>query len=786
MQVRLYLVAVVGAFLLAMAYRIPLADDESVALASAASPSRTLISQYCTTCHDAAETAGGLALDRLDPDHPDTDPHVWESVVRKLRTGMMPPAGEPRPERAALEAFAADLEGRLDAAAATAPNPGAPRLHRLNRVEYANAVRDLLALEIDVALLLPADDAIEGFDNISDALGVSPSLIEGYVAAAMKVSRAAVGDRGMIPERVEHRPPRGLSQSEHIEGLPLGTRGGLLVEHNFPLDAEYEIRIDAGVGPGLVTREEPPMADVSVTLNGAPLQPEDYHRFRMRLPAGPARIGVALLDRRRVDGADVIYAPMATFRTSSVRSVVIIGPYDATGPGDTPSRRRIFSCHPGEGASEAAETACARENLLRLARLAYRRPVAEGEAKIETLMAFYEQGREAGDFETGVQRALARLLVDPEFLFRFEAEPVDLDPGAVYRISDLELASRLSFFLWSSIPGEELLTLAADGRLGDPQVMRAQIDRMLADPRADALVESFAGQWLQLRKLEAVEPEARGWNANLRQSFERETELLFASLIAEDRSIVDLLDADYTFVDERLARHYGMSDVRGSHFRRVALAEDSPRRGVLGHGSLLTVTSVANRTSPVVRGAWILENLMGAPPPKPPPGVETDLDTNAAERPPSLRARLELHREDPVCSSCHSIMDPVGLALENFNLIGAWREDDNGEPIDASGALVDGTPLDGPASLRAALLDRSDVFVTVATEKLMTYALGRTLEPFDMPAVRKVVRDAADEDYAFSALIYGVAESLPFRMRMKMGEGRLDAAGEARAAGAGE
>jgi hypothetical protein len=779
--VRLYLVALVGAFLLALAVRMPLAGPSEIA---AAAPHLSVLDRYCAVCHDDVETAGGLDLTALDLDGAGAHAEVWEQVVRKVRAGMMPPAGEPRPERAALDDFAAAIERRLDAAAASSPNPGAPRLHRLNRAEYKNAIRDLLHLDVDVAALLPTDDAIDGFDNMSDALGVSPALIESYVATAMKISRQAVGDMAMIPERTERRVARGLSQAAHIEGLPLGTRGGLLVEHYFPLDAEYELRIDAGIGPGLATREEPPMADVDITLDGAPLAVENHRLFRVRVPAGPHRIGVALLDRERFQGVELIYQRAATFRTSSVRGLTIVGPYDADGPGDTPSRRRIFSCAP---ATAAEERPCAHEILTRLATEAFRRPVAADGPKVATLMVFYEEGRADGGFELGVQRALARLLADPEFLFRFEAEPEELEPGAVYRVSDLELASRLSFFLWSSLPDEELITLAAGEQLNDPAVLRAQISRMLADPRAAALTENFAGQWLQLRKLDAVEPEARAWDANLRASLRRETDMLFSDIVAHDRSILDLLDADFTFVDERLARHYGIDGVRGSRFRRIELPADSPRRGVLGHASLLTVTSVANRTSPVVRGAWILENLMGAPPPQPPPGVESDLDVEASNRPNTLRERLELHRADPVCGSCHNIMDPVGLALENYDLIGAWRETDRGEPIDASGALVDGTPLAGPSDLRAALMARSNVFVTVATEKLMAYALGRPVEAHDMPAVRQVAREAADADYAFSALVEGIATSLPFQMRVK-GAPRDVQAAEAipTAAGAGE
>jgi mono/diheme cytochrome c family protein len=726
-----------------------------------------VIDEYCISCHGTDKRSGRLAFDEFDVTDAVGEAARLERIVRKVRAGMMPPAGEPRPERAALDALADEIASRLDEAAAATPNPGAPVLHRLNRAEYANAIRDLLALDVDVTTLLPADDAAEGFDNIADVLVASPALIEGYVSAAMKISRQAIGDMTMLPARTVYEAPAGLDQSEHVEGLPIGTRGGLIVTHNFPLDAEYEFEIAAGAGFGFGRRSSTaPPPELVLTFDGEPAPTEDPRRFTARMPAGPVQIGVALADRAHADGVEDFYAGPP--RVAGVSQLTIIGPHNATGPGESPSRREIFSCRP---ASPADEEPCAREILARLATSAFRRPVSEDGEEVDFLMGVYAEGRDRGGFEAGVERALAQLLIDPRFLFRIEETPDGLPDGAAYRISDLALASRLSFFLWSSIPDTELIETASEGRLSEPDTLRAEVERMLADPRAHALVDNFAGQWLHLRELEAVEPDTPAWDENLRRSLKRETELLFETIMSEDRSILELLDADYTFLDERLAQHYGVPGVRGSYFRRVALADDSPRRGLLGQGSVLTVTSVANRTSPVIRGAWILENILGSPPPPPPPGVETDLDNQAASQASTLRARLEAHRADAVCASCHNIMDPIGLSLENFDLIGAWREVDAGEPIDATGALVDGTPLDGPADLRRALLDRSASFVGVATEKLMTYALGRGLEHYDMPAVRAVVASAAEDDYRFSSLIYGVVTSEPFMMRMATARG---------------
>ena len=706
--------------------------------------------------------AGGLVLDGRAVADASGEPQTWEKVVRKVRTGMMPPAGAPRPDRATLDSLAAAVEGTLDRAAAAAPNPGAPALHRLNRTEYGNAVRDLLDLPIDAAALLPGDDSSEGFDNQASVLSVSPSLMQAYVTAAAKISRLAVGDPTISADITTYVAPRGLSQAEHREGLPLGTRGGLLVRHVFPLDAEYEFRIGRA-GGGLFGLTPVGTDDsVEVSINGERVRVLDRTArgpLRLKIPAGPQTIGVAVVRKSNARGVDDLFSEHAA--SAGVTNLVINGPLNPTGPGDTPSRRTIFICTPGPGVNEEP---CARRILAKLATRALRRPVSEKDATISMLMEFFQSGRKLRGFETGVQYALARLLVDPQFIYRFEHTPATVRAGAVYRISDLELASRLSFFLWSSIPDEELIRVAASGRLDDPAVLEQQTRRMLADDRSRALVNNLAGQWLMLRQLDDIAPVTKEFDGNLRYAFRRETELLFETIVREDRSILDLIDADYTFVDERLARHYGIPNVRGSRFRRVTLDEGA-RRGLLGHGSLLTVTSAGNRTSPVKRGKWILENLLGAPVPQPPPGVETNLATTPGAAPTSVRQRLEQHRASPTCAACHAVMDPVGFSLENFDLIGEYRNEDGGIPVNATGKLADGTTLDGPASLRKALLDRRGAVASTATEKLLTYALGRRVDYFDMPAVRAVVRDAARQDYRFSSLITGIVKSVPFTMK---------------------
>jgi len=749
----------------------------SAPAAQSSADDAALVKQYCLGCHNDRAKMGGLVLD-ADVTKVGANAERWEKAVRKVKTGMMPPSGSPRPPRERLDAFAAALEARLDAAVDPKASLDTPALHRLNRNEYANAIRDLLDVEVDVAPLLPADGSSEGFDNIAEALSVSPALIQGYVSAAMKISRLAVGDRTMAPSQVVYAAPPALSHERHVDGLPLGTRGGMRIQHTFPLDAEYEFTMGGG-GPGGGAAGGGP----DVTIDGVRVTAPNTRRFRIPVTAGPHTIGVAVLDRQRGAGVDDAYSDFRAANNGfnvagGVANVAIMGPFNPTGTGDTPSRRKIFTCHPaadvgrvprrdGAVGADPAEQ-CARSILSRLARVAYRGTVTPQE--IDTLFAFYKQGRARGDFETGVQEALARLLVAPRFLYRVEQEPASVAAGAIYRISDTELASRLSFFLWSSIPDEQLLDLAAKGRLRDPATLRQQVARMVADRKADAFISNFAGQWLYLRELANIQTEAPGFDANLRHSFRRETELLFDTIVRQDRPLVELLDADYTFVDERLARHYGIPNIRGSHFRRVSLDPSSPRRGLLGHGSMLTVTSVATRTSPVMRGKWILENLLGAPPPQPPPGVETNLEEGEEiAKTTTLRQRLERHRANPTCASCHNIMDPLGFALENYDLIGAWREMDGPAKVDTSGRLADGTPLAGPVDLRKAVMSRSDMFMTTAAEKLFVYALGRPVHYYDMPSVRASVRRAGRDGNRFSSLLLGIVESDAFQKRVKKG-----------------
>ncbi|MCY4661233.1 MAG: DUF1592 domain-containing protein [Acidobacteria bacterium] len=762
---------------------------------------RALLDSYCVTCHNDRLQTGGLTLaaDAVDVGDVAAHAEVWEKVVRKLRAGAMPPRPRPRPEPAAYAEFRTWLEAELDAAAAAAPNPGRTEtFHRLSRTEYRNAVRDLLALEVDVDELLPADDTSYGFDNIAGVLGVSPTLMDRYLSAARKVSRLAVASPVPSPTAETFRIASDLGQDRRMEGLPFGTRGGTVIDYNFPEDAEYVFE----VLPDGPLRIEP--HDLELTIDGERIalltvgkrpDPDDprglytpeIEALEVRTPvtAGPHAVGVAFLRKTAAEpeGIRKLYLRPFTGEGSGgdsryqpyVESVTISGPFESSGARPiegTPSRERIFTCRPAlhdadaeADAAVAGEAACAREILATVARRAYRRPVSDDD--VARLLTFYDRGRAEGSFDTGIEMALRRLLVSPEFLFRVERDPAGVAPGAGYRVSDLELASRLSFFLWSSIPDDELLAAAERGTLADPQVFEAQLERMLADSRSEALVSNFAGQWLTLRNAAAVRPdedEFPDFGEGLRQAFRRETELLFDSVLREGRSALDLLAADYTFVNERLARHYGIPNVRGSHFRRVAL-DDAARGGLLGHGSILTVTSYANRTSPVNRGKWVLENILGTPPPPPPPDVP-ELETAEGAEPLSMREAMEQHRANPVCASCHRLMDPLGLSLEHFDAIGRWREREaGGASIDATGELPDGTPFDGPSGLKAALLRHPDRFVTTVTEKLMTYALGRGVEHYDAPAIRAIVRDAARDDYRLSELVKGVVRSAPFQMR---------------------
>ncbi len=726
----------------------------------AQNPDQALIAKYCAVCHNDKTGSGNFSLEKLNPALAWDQPQAWEKVVRKVRAGMMPPAGMPRPDRKELDAFAGRIEASLDRVAAQHPDPGRPGLHRLNRTEYANVIRDLLDLDVDVSTLLPADDSSEGFDNVAEALAISPALVERYTAASLKVSKLAVGNMLASASTTTYRAPTDFSQSGHIEGLPLGTTGGLLIKHNFPLDADYTLKIRSRGGPGGIGVPGGPEQDVEVTIDGVRVKVARAATIDLKLPikAGPRTIGVALI-RHSPSGADEIWDN--PIPGSSVQSVAITGPLNPTGPGDTPSRRRIFSCRP---TSAVEEPACAKKILSALATRAFRQDVNAGD--LDTLLNFYQKGRSAGSFDEGVEQALSRILVDPRFVFRFEREPVSAKAGQPYRISDFELASRLSFFLWSSIPDDELLDSARKGRLHEPAELEKQTRRLLQDPRSRSLITSFGDQWLYLRELKSARPETRGFNDNLRQGFRTETEMLLESILREDRNVVDLLNADYTFVDETLARHYGIPNVRGSRFRRVTLADDS-RRGLLGQGSFLLVTSVATRTSPVARGKWILENILGVPAPLPPPAVPSLPEDDGAGQPVSVRAKMEAHRKNPVCASCHKIMDPIGFSLEGFDLVGRARTTDGGTRIDTTGQLVDGTKLDGAASLREALLSRSDVFVRTMTQKLMIYALGRPLQYTDMPAVRAIANQASRENYRFSELIAGIVSSPQFQMRMK-------------------
>jgi hypothetical protein len=775
------------------------------ATSSAASSQRAFLNQYCGNCHNDDDKTGNLSFDQADVDHPGKDPELWEKVTRKLRAGLMPPSGQPRPDRTRYDAFRRTLETAIDLAAVQKPNPGVAALHRLNRTEYANAIRDLLSIQVDAATILPADDSSAGLDNIAELLGTSPALIERYVGAASKISRLAVGDTDIGPLSTTYKVRTDLTQDHHIDGLPVGTRGGILIQHNFPVDGEYLfkfslLKVNFGPQYGGAAKDE----QLEMSINGErvllrDLPSANYYyingggarggrggapqplEIRLPVKAGPQTIAVTFILRSSASVDDLVQrfeATTADLQTGvqfgyttvpHLSGVEILGPYNIVGPGDTPSRSRIFICKP---ANAGEEPACAKKILTNLAHRAFRRPVTE--ADLTLLTSFYKSGREGGgSFDKGIQMGLRRILADPEFVFRFERDPASLAAGTAHRVTDLELASRLSFFLWSSIPDEELLSVAEQGKLKDPVMLEKQVRRLLKDPRSESLATNFAGQWLFLRKLRTSGPDQLvfpDFDDNLRQAFQRETELFFENIVREDRNVFELLNADYTFANERLAKHYGIPGIYGSDFRRVVLA-NTPRRGLLGQGSFLTVTSAPNRTSVVSRGAWILENLMGSPPPLPPPNVpplpENVNAQGVAAVATTVRERMIQHRTNEPCKSCHQLMDPIGLSLENFDGIGRWRTIDSGSKIDASGQLVDGTPLNGVDSLRNALLKYPDAFVQTMTEKLLMFATGREAHYYDMPAIRAITRDAGRTDYRFSSIVLGIVKSPPFQMRIK-------------------
>jgi hypothetical protein len=760
-----------------------------------------VVTQYCAGCHNDRTKSGGLVLTGLDPANLARDADVWEKVIRKVRTGMMPPTGVPHPDTATRSSFVTALTTTLDRAAAAKPNPGRPALYRLNRAEYANAIKDLLDLDVDTTTLLPADDSAYGFDNIADVLSLSSTLMEQYVGAAGRIASLAVGSADVSPGSQVFNLRQDASQDRHIEGLPFGTVGGLLakpvlqVEGDYTLSAKF-FRTNLGVMRGLeyehfmeysvdgkrvhlfkVGGSEDWLASLANnTLIGD--QIDERSKVTVRLSAGPHEIAVAWLDKgAAVDPYRVrppvrsSHDPRDPLGIPHMLTFTVTGPYKAGGAGDTPSRQRVFSCRPDAKASPAVEEACVSRIVSTLARRAYRGQVAGVDT--ERLMAFYREGRQQGGFEAGVEAALQRILASPKFIFRVERDPESVRGGDAYPISDLELASRLSFFLWSSLPDDQLLQLAEQGRLRAPGVLERQVKRMLADPRAERLTTNFAGQWLHLRNLRTQQPnsmEFPDFDDNLRNAFEREAWLFFDSVRNEDRNVLDLMTADHTFVDERLARHYGIPNVYGSRWRRVTLTDEA-RHGLLGKGAILTVTSNADRTSPVKRGKWVLDNILNAPPPPPPPVVPPfNEDGRRGGRVLSVRERLEEHRKNPVCANCHRLFDPIGLALENFDATGRWRSVEGGTggaPIDAAGALSDGTAVDGVVSLRRALVKDPALFVGTVVEKLMTYGLGRGLTASDMPFVRRIVRDTATSNHRLSAIVAGIVKSPSFTMRLK-------------------
>jgi len=759
-------------------------------ISPAAAPQREFLDQYCTDCHSDEVGAGGMTLSQLNLAQIDQHAELAEKMIRKLRSGLMPPPGRPRPSVATAKAFASQLERAIDEAAAAQPNPGSPALHRLNRTEYANSIRDLLNVQVDVSALLPPDTLTHGFDNMSDVLGVSPTLMEAYIRAGGNISRQAVGNPSSSPITSTYSIARIVSQARHLEGTPFGTRGGIAVVHDFPADGDYVFKLyfyHHPVGPLFgINQGRGQQIEIAVDLERKVLldidpmiTPDGITTPPIKIKAGPHQISASFIEKfngpiedefRLVEQTLVdltIGAVPGTTTLAHLRELSITGPNHITGVSDTPSRRKIFTCRPGRAVDEVP---CAKKIISALARQAYRRPVTYQDQ--EALLGFYKAGRNEGNFDSGIRTAIQAIISSPEFVFRFERGLSNSAPDKNYRITDLELASRLSYFLWSSAPDGRLITLASQGRLKDPAVLEREVRRMLADQRSQTLATNFAAQWLTLQNLRDANPDLLlypNYDKKLAQSMRRETELLFESVVREDRCVLDLLTADYTFMDERLARHYSIPNVMGTRFRRVTIVDDN-RKGLLGHAGILMLTSLTNRTSPVKRGKYIMEVLLGTPPPPPPANVpalpeNSEARTAHIAKPLSVRERMEQHRKNPNCAGCHRLMDPIGLALENFDAVGVWRTNDSGFRIDPSGQMLDGTKLDGPASLRHALLGRQDEFLGAFTEKLLAYGLGRILDYRDMPVVRSIDREAAINNYRFTSFILGVVKSAPFQMR---------------------
>ncbi len=758
----------------------------AVTISVRAQDQQAVVNRYCLGCHNEKLKSGNFSWQKIDLAHVDQSAEQAERAIRMLHAGMMPPPGLPRPDAAGTNALVSYLENSIDRAAGVRPFPGAPALHRLNRNEYRNSIHDLLGLDVDVASLLPPDDMSHGFDNMADVLRVSPALMEGYIRAGDRISREAVGDRQVSATTKTYHIARVVNQLRHVEGTPFGTRGGMSVIHDFPADGEYVFRLSLYYdicGP-LWGKNQGKGQQIEVSVNGArvalvTIDPnwvftDDIVTAPVKVTAGPKNVSAAFIPKAEGPVEDVVMPyeqSLIDFSNADLpgltnlphlREMRIVGPKNVTGISETPSRRKIFTCRP---AAPADEIPCAKKIIAALARQAYRRPVTD--ADLEDLLSVYQHSRTGSDFETGIRTVVQTIITDPEFLFRFERTPATVAPGANYRISDLELASRLSYFLWSSGPDDELITVAAQGKLHEPQMLERQTRRMLADPKSEALSKIFAAEWLNLQNLQDVQPDAflyPNFDRNLADSMRRETELFFDSIVREDRSVLDLLTANYTFMNELLAKNYGVPNILGTRFRRVTLT-DPNRFGLLGQGSILTLTSVSNRTSPVQRGKWVMIVLFGTPPPPPPPVVPALKENQENGKVQTVRERMEQHRKNEPCHSCHQLMDPIGLSLENFDAVGAWRSKDSGLPIDAASKMFDGSKLDGPVSLRNAILKHKTAFLGSFTERLLAYGLGRVVDYRDMPMVRQIERDAAQNDNKFSAYVLGIVRSVPFQMR---------------------